>query len=215
MENGNDAMCEVHGDQRVIGSCSSCGRPLCNKCLGERKGERLLCQECSIENILASYDDERERETEETAATEVKKQEHVQKRRKALRISLVCALAVEGVLVFFLAGKVAPKAHHWLVGGMDEAYAESLQVEKCVGNLWRLKAAIDKFTHENRRPPATLSEMLDNQLDKLPVCPASRQEYVYEQVKDGVYVFRCPTPQEHAVRELRCDTTGCAPQAIP
>lgn len=161
MDDAKETMCEVHAGQRVIANCSLCQRPLCNKCLGERKGTRMLCQECAVKDIVASYDDERQKGTEEAEVAEVKKHVHVEKRRKVLRIAMSSVLVVEAAALFFLAGRAA-RAHQWLVGGVDKAYTKSLQTDRCVANLWKIKAALDKFIHENKRPPRTLSELLDN-----------------------------------------------------
>jgi len=212
MENTNESTCSIHAGQIIIGSCSGCGRPVCGKCIAERKRDRLLCHECSVKDIVASYDREREEDTEELHEAQVKKHERLTRRRKIVRLSMISALAAEAIILPFVAAKVRPKSHHWVIGKVSEA---ELKANECVENLWKIKAAVDEFIRDNKRPPTSLDELKNPYLRKTLTCPQSGQQYLYKKVEEGVYVFGCPTPREHALRQFCCDTTGSAPQAIP
>jgi type II secretory ATPase GspE/PulE/Tfp pilus assembly ATPase PilB-like protein len=48
VEDKEASHCAIHPGQRIVDKCTECGQPICQHCVGEKKGNSLLCQKCAV-----------------------------------------------------------------------------------------------------------------------------------------------------------------------
>ncbi|MFH1877778.1 MAG: hypothetical protein ABH883_03125 [Candidatus Omnitrophota bacterium] len=75
-------------------------------------------------------------------------------------------------------------------------------VEKEVGNLWRIREAVDRFYAENRLFPDNMEELYGKGfLSGTESCPISGKKYIMER-RGTEKIIRCPNPGLHGVSGL-------------
>jgi hypothetical protein len=188
--------CSKHTEREAVGRCISCGRNLCDECLAQEKGGKLLCYDCAVKGTLDDFDRKEEKGRAIAAARKVRA-------KKAARegVSGFTLFVIVGVAVILLQGGVI-LADYLLQKPGDTSFIWSNVIkvryerDRCADNLHRLSGMMEAYRKDHGGLPRDLTDLGDTGDGSVFRCPATGQPYAYDS-GGGSYTLTCPSPGAH------------------
>ena len=190
----------------ALRQCGMCGKALRSDEVARVINGKAYCQTCvESDGFFQVLTREHSKETSELRG-KVKSVKAKNKRLVMLVVGLVIIAAEIVYLLFFL--PPIPRGRHLAYQG---AVANpSSGMEKCIENMWKINAAIERYHEKTGAYPESLQLLVPEYLDEVPVCPLSQLPYKYRRTEKACF-WECPSPHEHGVRSIRCDSRGGPP----
>jgi hypothetical protein len=193
--------CSKHVERKAVGTCLSCGRCLCDECVAQEKGGKVLCYDCAVKVSLDEFDG---REKREDVIAAVRRQEVKKAARKDARKgprSLTVFIIVGAIMIALQCGMILAD---YLVRNQGEtSFIWSNLIEMryerdlCADNLHRLAGAVETYKKDHGGSlPADISGLVPGSDDSVLACPATGNPYSYT-VRGGSFALSCPSPEAH------------------
>jgi hypothetical protein len=158
-------------------------------------------EEDSLEQILSDYE-KREQKYKNEKIFE-KRKHRIKRRIKKifLMAEILVLILATARLLHILTSKIGvidtPK--YWAIG---KKHFSDARTERCVGNLWELRQAVDSYFAGNKSLPDDIGQLCaGGYLEEEPVCPVTGKKYIIKE-KGNELVYACPNPGEHGAREI-------------
>ena len=155
-----------------------------------------------LKDIISDYEMKRRRQ-QQMRRKQVKSEKIAESSRRIVITAGICLM----ILLFIRAGMIAARVSvlkrtdYWALGRIRES---DYKIRECVGALWQVRKAADRYYGVNKRFPRSAGEIYEKDFMKRPVvCPASGERYVLKEL-NGRKVFCCPNPESHGVSEIWC-----------
>jgi uncharacterized Zn finger protein (UPF0148 family) len=195
--------CSKHAESQAVGKCLSCGRYLCDECIAQKKGGKVLCYDCAVKMTLDEFDD-REKRDEVVAAVrrhEAKKEAKKDARKGPRSITV---FIIVGVIIIALQGGVI-MADYLVRNRGETSFIWSNFIEMrykrdlCADNLHRLARAVEIYKKDHGGSlPADPDGLISGSVDSVLTCPATGNPYSYA-VRGDSYTLSCPSPEAHGL----------------
>jgi hypothetical protein len=191
--------CNKHPGREAVGECLSCAAYLCDECVSQKEGDRLLCYDCAVKVTLSEFD-KKEKRGQVIAAV------RQEKAKKASREGMrgMTVFVIVGAIIIVLQGGVVltdylmrnPGETSFIWSNLIQARYER---DLCAGNLHRLSLTVETYKKDhNGGLPPSLDSFVPGGDDTVLVCPATSQPYLYTFHEDS-YELSCPSPREHGL----------------
>jgi hypothetical protein len=195
------AQCSKHLERKAVGTCLSCGKYLCDECVAQKRGTKVLCYDCAVKVSVEEFSDKEKRDR--TVAS-VRKERALKGARKNARTGLrpFTLLVIIGAVVILLQGAVI-LADYLVRSRGETSVTRSATVrmryerDLCAGNLHRLAGAVEEYRkgHDGSLP-ADLDGLFPGGDDSILRCPATGLPYSYT-VRGNSFILSCPSPAAH------------------
>lgn len=163
-----------------------------------------------LKHIVSDYfEKESHKQERERKMTDMRKGS--EKAGRYFRITGLLAIVFLGAyLVFAVMNETGVlRAKTYWAGG--EGAVLDAAGEECLGRMWHIRKAIDRYYADNRAYPDVIEAVYKYlPARKESVCPASGAEYVFTE-RNGQRVFSCPNPEKHGLRGLWGAVAGGPP----
>ena len=134
--------CSKHADRKAVGTCLSCGRYLCEECVAQGKGGKVLCFDCAVKVTTDEFD---EKEKRYRVVAAVRKQEAGKVAKKDARRgpkAFVLFVVIGSIIILLQGGVIL--ADYLLQNRGETSFIWSNLIEiryerdRCVDNLHRV-----------------------------------------------------------------------------
>ncbi len=189
--------------------CGMCGKALRSDEVARVVNDKPYCQTCvESDGFFQVLAQEHGKEIAELRG-KIKPKKVRNKRLVMLIVGLVIIAAEIVYLLFFL--PPIPRGRHLAYQGSAVESAGGL--EECIENMWKISTAVQRYHENTGTYPESLELLVPEYLDKVPVCPLSQVPYEYYRTEDGCF-WQCPSPHEHGVGSIQCDSLGGPPMVF-
>lgn len=191
--------CNKHPEREAVGRCLSCAAYLCDECVSQKEGDRLLCYDCAVKVTLDEFE-KKEKRGQVIAA--VRKEKAKKATREGMR-GITVFIIVSAIIIVLQAGVILADYFTRNPGETSFIWSNLIQTryerDICAGNLHRLSEMLETYKkdHKGGLPP-NLAGLAGEGDDTVLSCPATSQPYLYT-FHEGSYELSCPFPQAHGL----------------
>lgn len=189
--------CVNHGDMEAVVQCAGCEKPLCSYCVeSQDENGNCYCFDCAISMNLSDF---RGKEAKHRAEEEEREAKKGKLSRKAIVMLVIAAVLIVGEGGFILYTRLTQRKSTPAITKEQEVVWER---DECIMRMQKVRDALAAYwADHNQQYPPSLYEITGSYLKEEPVCPKTKEPYIYENLGND-YRLSCPNPDVHSASQV-------------